>query len=72
MSADSKKTENDAASDGSKVDESPDGVEQRKQDERRKQPDKRKNIRFDEKGGDRRSGYARRETDEGIHSDDED
>lgn len=70
MGADSKKPEHDTASDDPKVGGEAEGEERRKQDERRKRPDQRKNIRFDEKGGDRRSGYARRETDEGIHLDD--
>jgi len=41
--------------------------------DRRVRQGRRAMIRFDEKGGDRRSGYARRSTDEGFreHFDDE-
>ena len=34
--------------------------------DRRVNPGRRAMIRFDDKGGDRRSGYARRSTDEGF------
>lgn len=71
MGADSKKPGSNDTSSDSEVEVGPDGVERRSQSERRKIRDQRKNIRFDEKGGDRRSGYARRETDEGIHPDDD-
>jgi len=42
------------------------GPDRRKNCDRRVRVDQRKNIRFDENGGDRRSGNARRATDEGF------
>lgn len=42
------------------------GPERRRSTQRRIKPDKRSCIRFDDMGGDRRSGYARRSTDEGL------
>ena len=49
-----------------------DGPERREQMEtnRRLKPDQRKDIRFDMDGGDRRSGFARRRDDEGLHDSD--
>jgi hypothetical protein len=42
------------------------GSERRSNVERRQRHDQRSAIRFDEKGGDRREGLARREDDEGL------
>lgn len=42
------------------------GSERRNNEERRLRPDQRSGIRFDEKGGDRRDGFGRRESDEGL------
>jgi len=45
------------------------GPERRRLKQRRIRPDKRGSIRFDETGGDRRAGFARRSTDEGLRED---
>ena len=43
------------------------GPERRICEDRRQLMDQRSGIRFDDKGGDRREGSGRRETDEGLH-----
>jgi hypothetical protein len=43
------------------------GRERRCQHSRRSHTDKRRYIRYDGSGGDRRTGYARRSTDAGLH-----
>jgi hypothetical protein len=45
------------------------GPERRRLLKRRIRPDQRSIIRFDAMGGDRRLGFARRSTDEGLRSD---
>jgi len=51
------------------VDEDYEGPERRVADDetRRVRLDPRKGVRFDTTGGDRRSGFARRNDDEGLH-----
>ena len=41
-------------------------TERRSSDNRRVRPDPRNGIRFDTAGGDRRSGFARRQDDDGL------
>lgn len=43
------------------------GPERRGSKDRRQRLDQRSGIRFDDKGGDRREGSGRRDTDEGLH-----
>ena len=45
------------------------GPEKRRIKQRRIRPDQRSIIRFDAMGGDRRTGFARRGTDEGLRED---
>jgi hypothetical protein len=46
------------------------GPNRRSRSERRLTPDPRRVVRFDKNGGDRRSGFARRFSDEGFRQQD--